>query len=268
MMFKTSFLLGALAAIMLSAHAGASTVTLTGSCALQIVNTAHNAFVFNITNYGNGTATDLYLTPVLSGASTLNGVVLLPVVAPEAHYSESFYLYNFSMPGSYVEYFLANYTQGAEVFSTFFPCMLDVNQSSQSLVYIVTINQSKGTLNIVLFNYYNGTINATVHVQAPSSFEVPDPNASVVVGPRTQKSISFNISMPEYASASFPISVALAYESDGVHYATIAQTSVVFGGVGASGPKLTTIATGAVIVVLLLLIVASAIKKRRLAKNG
>jgi hypothetical protein len=262
-MLKTSFLLGVLAAMMLSAHAGASTVTLTGGCAPQVVDSAHNAFVFNLTNYGNGTATDLYLTPVLSGASTFNGIMLLPVVAPGAHYSESFYLYNFSMPGTYAEYFLASYTQGSEVFTTFFPCLLNVNQSSQGLVRIVTMNQSGGALSVVLFNYYNITVNTTVHVQAPPSFAVPEPNAIAAVGPRMQKSLSFNIGIPEYASASFPVSVAIAYASGGVHYATIAQTSVVFGGAGASSLKLTTISIAAVITVLLLLIAASAIKKRR-----
>jgi hypothetical protein len=269
MMFKTSFLLGALAAIMLSAHAGASTVTLTGSCALQIVNTAHNAFVFNITNYGNGTATDLYLTPVLSGASTLNGVVLLPVVAPEAHYSESFYLYNFSMPGSYVEYFIADYTQGSSEFTTFFPCMLDVNQSSQSLVRIFAINQSRGKLNVRLLNYYGGAINAIVHVQVPSSFVVQGPNESMELGPQSQKNLSFNISTPEYTGASFPISVDVAYARSGVHYATMAQTFLVFGAAPSSSLNITIIAIAAVIAALLLLIVISAVKKRpRAVQNG
>ena len=261
---RMSLLFGALFAVLFIASAEGSTVTLTGSCAAQTVNAANNVFVFNLTNYGNGTATDLYLAPLLSGVSTSNSVVLLPVISPGAHYSESFYLYNFSMPGSYAEYFIANYTQGTETFTTIFPCILDVNKSSRSIVQVSSINQSKGTLNVLLVNYYNGTINATVHVQAPSSFAILEPDSSFALGPLSQKRLLFNITTPEYASASFPISVAVSYTSNGVHYAAIAQTSVVFGGtgaLGASGLQLTTIAIVAVIVILLMLIAVSAVRK-------
>ena len=268
-MFKTGFLLGVLAAILLAAHAGASTVTLTGSCTSQVTGPAHNVFVFNLTNSGDGTAANFYLTPMLSGVSTSNSAILLPVIAPGSRYSESFYLYNFSMPGSYVEYFIADYTQGSSEFTTFFPCMLDVNQSSQSLVRIFAINQSRGKLNVRLLNYYGGAINAIVHVQVPSSFVVQGPNESMELGPQSQKNLSFNISTPEYTGASFPISVDVAYARSGVHYATMAQTFLVFGAAPSSSLNITIIAIAAVIAALLLLIVISAVKKRpRAVQNG
>lgn len=231
-----------------------------------MVNSSNNVFVFNLTNYGDGAATDLYLLPMFSGVSTFNNTLHVPVVSPGAHYSESFYLNNFSMPGSYVEYFLANYSQGAETFTTFFPCILAVNRSSRSVIRIFSINQSKGTLHVLLLNYYNGTINATVHVQVPSSFAALSPNSSVTIGPLTQKTVSFNITVPEYTSASFPIGVAVSYTDNGVHYATMAQISMVFGGPASSDLKLTTIAIAVVIAILLLLIALSILKKRQHSK--
>lgn len=259
---RASLLFFALFAL-LAVSARASTVTLTGSCPAQTVSPAHNVFVFNLTNSGDGAASNFYLIPELSGASTFNSFMLLPVIAPGSQYSESFYLYNFSMPGSYIEYFLANYTQDSENFSTFFQCALYVNRSSQSAVRITAINQSKGAVNVLLFNYNNMTINATVHVQAPASFALSDPNASVVMGPHDKKSLSFNVSIPKYSAAAFPIGVAVAYVSNGVHYATIAQTAISFDSVRtSSGLKFTTIIMAAVIAALLFLIVVSVVKKR------
>ncbi len=260
--FKMRMLFGMLLAVVLVSYAGGSSVTLTGSCPQQIVSSVQNVLVFNLTNSGNGTATNLYLYPVLSGASTFNNVVQLPVIAPGAQYSENFYLRNFSLPGSYVEYFIANYTQGAANFSTFFTCMMSVNHSAPGPIHILYVNRSNGAFDVILLNYFGTTINATMHVQVPSSFSVNSSYSNVVIGPYMQKAVSFNITLPKYTEASFPVAVDVSYESNGEHYATNAEMYFLFGGSSHNGFDLAIIAMAAVVIILMLLIIFSVLKKR------
>ncbi len=254
----------------LMATAGASTVTLTGSCSNQLLDAAHNSFTFNLTNSGNGTAMDFELVPVLSGMSSYNSMLAIPVVAPGGNYSLRFYAGNFSMPGGYAEYLLASYSQGSDVFTTFFPCLLYANQVSQSMIRVSAVNQSGGVLSVTLLNNdVHNAINATVHVQAPLSFSVPEPNSSVTVAPYSQRTLHFNVSVPQLTSASFPIGVSVSYASSGVHYATIAQTVVSFGSGSktAAGPGIAAISIAVVVVAILLLIAASVIKRRGAGKG-
>src|ERR1700733_1000124 len=96
--------------LLLLSIAGASTVTLTGSCYATIINQTNNYIQFNITNSGNGTATNLIIEPVVSGASLVNSTpITIPLVAPNGAYPQKIYLDNFTIPGSYVEQFIVKY---------------------------------------------------------------------------------------------------------------------------------------------------------------
>lgn len=254
-----------IALIALMATAGAATVTLTGTCPSQVLDASHNVFTFNLTNSGNGTATNFYLAPVLSGMSTYNSLVTIPVVGPGSSTTFSFYTSNFSMPGGYADYLLASYSQGSQTFTTFFPCLLYVGQVTQSAVQVTSVLQSGSTLNVTLMNFNTAAINASVRVLAPPSFAVPEPNASVSLGPHQQKSLSFNVTPPALTGATFPIGVSASYSLDGLHYATISQTIAALGSVSGSSAGISAIdvALAAAIIVIVLLLAVSIVKKRK-----
>ncbi len=167
--------------LLLFGIAGASTVTLTGSCYSRTVNQTNNFIEFNITNSGNGTATNLLIAPVIDGATTNTTSLLIPLVAPGGFYPEKIYLSNFTTPGSYVERFIVRYSQGSSTFITIFPCLVNLGQNAQSLLGITGFSQSNGNIRINISNIADYPISAEVNVYAPPEFTINSPSRNITI---------------------------------------------------------------------------------------
>jgi hypothetical protein len=253
-----------LSAFVLFGIVSASTVTLTGSCYGQLVNQTNNYIIFNLTNSGNGSATNFVLEPILQGASTQNKSITIPVVAPSGSYSEKIYLSNFTLPGSYVERFVASYSQGSSTFITLFPCLVDINQQAQSLLGITNIGKASGSIYANISNIADYPINAQVVAYAPPAFTVKSPSQNVTIKQYSLTNVSFAYTAPAYTNAEFPITVAVSYVLDNVHYAALSVTTISFGGgtsTGGLGGNTVLIGIGIVIAIMLILIVISIVKK-------
>lgn len=268
---KPMFFLPAL--ILLIGLSAASTVTLTGSCYQKIINRTSNYMVFNLTNSGNGTATNFLIFPVTDGANALNTTISIPLVAPGGAYSERIYLSNFTIPGSYVERLVARYSQGASTFSTLFPCLVQINQNTQSLLAVTNITKSKnsGNLSVSISNIANYPITAQVSVYAPPDFTVANPTRNITLRQYSSTNASFAISTPQYTNSEFPIAVAVSYISGNVHYATLADTTISFGAGSTASPltgNLLIYGIVALIAVIIVLIALSVILKKRKGRGN
>ncbi len=259
---------------MMAFLAGASTVTLTGSCYSNVVNQTNNYIIFNLANSGNGTATNLLIEPIIEGASTSNATLLIPLVAPGGRYSEKIYLSNFTMPGSYAERFVARYSQGSSTFTTLFPCIVNIETNAQSLIGITGLSAHDGILDVNMSNIADYPILANISIFAPPSFSFPNGTRSVTVNQYSVSNTSFTFSSPKYSNAEFPVAVAVSYASKGVHYSTLAITAISYGSSGAAASQgssnILLIAIGLVIAAVLALIVASVFvnRRRRMAQRG
>jgi hypothetical protein len=208
--------------------AAASTVTLTGTCYSTIINKTNNYITFNITNSGNGTATNFLIVPEIDGASTPNTTISIPLVAPGGAYSERIYLSNFTIPGSYVERFVARYSQGSSTFTTLFPCLVQIGQNAHSILYITNITRGKrgDNISVNISNIADYPIAAQVSVYAPPDFTVVNPTKNVTMQ-YGLTSTPFAIStQTQYTNFEFPITVAASYVSGNVHYATERTISI------------------------------------------
>ncbi len=250
--------------------AAASTVTLTGTCYSSVINQTNNYITFNLTNSGNGTATNFLIVPEIDGASTPNATISLPLVAPGSTYSERIYLSNFTIPGSYVERFVTRYSQGSSTFVTLFPCLVRINKDAQSIIAITNLTRNKKGDNITvsISNIANYQMPIQISVYAPQGFNVTNPSRNVSLGQYATTNVSFGISTPQYTNSEFPIVVAASYISDNVHYATLAETTISFGAAaGAVGTSLTDnfllFGIAAFIIIIVALIILSIVLKRR-----
>ena len=247
--------------------AGASTVTLTGSCYSNVINQSNNYITFNLANSGNGTATNLLIEPIIEGAAAENSTILIPLVAPGGRYSERVYLSNFTMPGSYAERFIARYSQGGTTFTTLFPCIAYIGRNAQSLIGITGLSARGGTLDVNMSNIADYPIIANISIFAPPSFSFTNGTRSVTISRYSVSNASFTFSSPKYSNAEFPVAVAISYSSNGVHYSTLAITSISYGSGGLAsaqgGSWILLAAIGFVVAAVLALIVASVFINRR-----
>lgn len=259
--------------LMLIGIAGASTVTLTGSCYSRTINQTNNYILFNITNSGNGTATNMVLEPIIQGASTANSGLSIPLVAPSGSYSEKVYLSNFSVPGSYVERFIASYSQGSSTFITIFPCLANIGQQAQSLLGITSIGRSSNKILVNISNIADYQIGAQVAAYAPPEFNISPQTKNVTIKQYSLTNASFAFTAPSYTNAEFPVAIAVSYTKNGVHYASLGVTTISFGnGQSAQllnlGGNLILVAIGVVIAIILILIILSVSinrKKKRIS---
>lgn len=259
-----------LSVIMLLGIAGASTVTLTGSCYSKIINQTNNYIQFNLTNSGNGSATNLLLEPIIQGATPINESVSIPLVAPSGFYPERIYLTNFSSPGSYVERFVARYSQGSSTFITIFPCLVNIGQSAQSLLGITSVNRHNSDILVNISNIADYPISAQVAAYAPPEFTITPSSKNTTVNQYALTNVSFALTTPQYTNAEFPVAIAVSYTRNGVHYATLAVTTITFGSSSSVklsnlGSNILLIAIAIVIALVVILIIWSIIRnsKRR-----
>lgn len=244
-----------------------STVTLTGTCYSKLINASNNYMVLNITNSGNGTATNLLIEPSIQGATT-NTSILLPIVAPSSTYMEKIYLQNFTLPGSYVENFVTRYSQGSSTFITLFPCLININQNAPSALGITSLELKNKIIKVNISNIANYPITAQVSVFTPPSFTVFNSTKNITINKDSNSNISFSISTPQYTNAQFPIAVAVSYINSNVHYSTLAVSSISFGGGTGS---IASILEGngilfvilAIIIIIIALIIFSILKNKK-----
>ena len=249
--------------------ASASTVTLTGTCSSGIINSSNDHITFNITNSGNGTATELLLEPVIDGATVApnNSTILIPLVAPGGTYSERVYMSNFTMPGSYVERFIARYSQGSSTFETIFPCLVDMGQGAHSLLSVAPTNRN-GNVSVNITSIATYPINAIVSIYAPPEFTVSQQSKSTTVNNYGITRVYFNIKQPQISDAEFPIAVGVSYVNKSVHYSNVGITVAKFGGSSSGGlmqlgGSLIIPIAAAIISIIVVLIFLSIIVNRR-----
>jgi hypothetical protein len=247
--------------------AGASTVTLTGTCSPATINQTNNYITFNITNIGNGTASNLVLRPIIAGAhlTSGNGTIVIPIVAPGTKYSEKISLSNFSLSGSYVEIFDANYSQSPSEINTLFICLANIDQSTYGPIQITNITRNSGSLNVYLKNSVNKAITAQISVYAPSAFSVSPATKNITIDAYNTTNTTFSITSPQYTDASFPIGIGASYVGGELHYEALSITSIVFGSKpsGSLGQSLILWILLAIIILIIILIIASIIVKKR-----
>ena len=223
----TKLLIFLLVAVIIGA-ASASTVTLTGTCYSGIISDKNNYMQFNLTNSGDGAATNLVITPVIEGAIPNNTTISIPLVKPNTTYGERIYLWNFTAQGSYVERFLVRYSQGTNIFTTVYPCLATFFQGAQSQLVITGLSRNTSRVMVNVSNVANYQINAVATVYAPSSFNVTPPERNFTVGPHQIKAVTFDVVPPAYTNAEFPVTVGISYMRSNLHYATLAITTVTF----------------------------------------
>lgn len=259
-----------LSMLLLIGIAGASTVTLTGTCYAKTLNTTNNFIQFNITNSGNGTATDLLIEPVITGASPVNNTTIeIPLVAPGGAYPSRIYLDNFSTtPGSYVERFIVRYAQGSSTFTTLFPCLISIGRIAHSLLAVATLGKLKSNVYVNISSIATYPIDAQVAVYAPSEFSVAQPTRNVTIEQLSSYNATFPISTPSFTNSEFPIVVAVSYVNGNVHYSTLAVTTISFG-TGSNSllsqvtSKVVEYSLAAAIIIVIMLILLSIIMNRR-----
>jgi hypothetical protein len=242
-----------------------TTVTLTGSCYAGVINQSVNYIVFNLSNSGNGPASDIILAPAFEGATTPNSTANITTITPGSSYSTKFYLYNFTAPGSYAEYITVKYSQGSSSFVTVFPCLVSILKNGQSLLQIMNISRTGSKLTVDVINLAKSQINANVTVTAPLTFKISPSSIPISVGPGNQSEVNFSISTPSYSSAQFPVIAAVSYSSNGMHLAALSVHVIGFAASSSSSSwlSMTTLAIIMIIIIIALLLVASILRKRK-----
>jgi hypothetical protein len=244
------------------AYASASTVTLTGSCPGSVLTNSSNYIEFTIANSGNGTASDMIIQPILSGMSTYNSAEELPIVTPGSNYTERFYMYNLSVPGSYAIEFLATYEQGASNFTTFFPCLAYVGRPAVSLASI-TLSVHGGSAIANISSLSKSPINASLVLLAPPELHVLAPQRNLTIAPYSSATERFTVSQPNL-QATFPIIAQLSYSYAGIHYASIATAMIGLSSAELQSSHLSEInlGFGVAVAVIVVLIAVSFVKSR------
>ena len=249
-------------ALLLPVAANASTVTLTGTCTQSLASGPSSNITFSIINTGNGTATSMILTPLISGAYIRNSSAFIQTINPDTNYTRPFSISNASANGSYIINFIASYAQGSSQFSTIFPCVVYFGHPAGGPLAVITnFNNDRITANVS--NYAGDPITANVVVLVPPSFGLPNPTSSITINGSKSVSLHFALKPPSYTDASFPLLTELSYFYKGVHYSALGQAIATFGPAGQSNsPNLITIGFIVLAAIFIILIVVSLFKAR------
>ena len=262
-------LIAVAAALLFPALAFSSTVTLSGTCGQAVISAPNGHLVFNLSNAGNGTASDLLVQP--SGAGLRQNASQIKTMPPGSHDSIAFPLNSIGEPGSYAVNLGVTYDQQGSTFSTLFPCIVNIGTSSASAVF-ERVSYSNHTILATLMSESNSTLNLTATAVLPSGFYTPEPQRHMSLAPYGAANLSFDLTLPSYGSATLPAAVELAYSLGGVHYAYLSTALVSLSGPTASGHGhgigFVNVVFAVVIAALSCLIVASVILRRRGARNA
>jgi hypothetical protein len=152
---------------------------------------------------------------------------------------------------------------------TLFPCLVRINQNAQSIIAITNITTSKNgdNLSVRISNIEDYPINAQLSIYAPPDFTIANASRNITLKAYSSTNTSFMLSTPQYTNSEFPIIAAASYVSNNVHYATLAETTISFGGAAGSSPSTLTdnlllFGIVALIIIIIILIVLSVIMKK------
>ncbi len=260
----------ALASLCLS-MARADTITLTGTCSPSVVNATHDYIEFNLSNSGNGTATDILLLPKISGASSYNQSVSANILAPESTLQFMVYAHNLSYPGDYAENFLVEYGQGSSTFIALFPCLVPVLARTQSAVLIEDVaNSSRSAYNATIVNP-SYPVNASVQVVVPEELTARPSAFNVELNTTVPSRISFNVTPLASGVGTFTSAIEASYVYKGMHYASLQTFGVSIGAAASGGSGDITLLALAAIIICIIALIAFSIARGRArpaAKTG
>ena len=265
---RTIYLIAVAAALFSPAIAFSSTVTLSGTCGQAVISAPNGYLAFNLSNTGNGTASDLLVQP--SGAGLRQNASVINTIPPDSRDSITFPVNSVNEPGSYAVNLGVTYDQQGTTFSTVFPCIVNIGTASASAVF-EHVNYSNRTVFAKLMSESNSTLNLTATAVLPSGFYTPGSQRHMLLAPYGSANLSFNLTLPSHESATLPAAVELAYSLGGVHYAYLSTVLISLSGPTASGHGhgigFVNAVFAIVIAVLSCLIVASIIVRRRGVRN-
>jgi hypothetical protein len=256
---------------LLVAISTASTVTLSGGCPLYVINQSRSYITFNVTNSGDGTASDMRISATFPGISAANSTIVIPSIGPNSSYSERFHLSNLVGFGSYAVNINATYVQSGSNYATVFPCIIYIGTlTGGPLFESVSVKGDRMSVNIT--NTEPQSFEAQVTAVVPPSFTVVNSTKAITVGADGHAGLYFDLVSPKYTDATFPVIGELSYEYNGTHYAQMASAALVFGS-GASpsnsggGFGIVGLILAVIIVAIVALIVVSLIVGRRRGAN-
>ncbi len=249
-------------------YAGASTVTLTGTCTGQTLTANSSTLYFYLSNTGDGAATNLLIVPRLFGLSTYEQSENLSALDPASNASFAFHTSNFSYPGTYVGGFILEYEQGSSQYISTFPCMYSILNSTRSLVSVQSSNITPKRLTLSLASLSSVPLNVTAFVLAPPTFTIKPANQTLRMPPDTISTMLFNITSPHMSGVSFTIGAIISYVSGGKHYAYLVDNVLLFpSGSGGSNSGYLLIALIVGVVAVILILIAVALVKRKKEKQ-
>ncbi len=265
---KNVYIAFAVAVALVLQLSSASTVTLTGGCPSYIINSSNSYIAFNVTNTGNGAASDLTMSISFQGLSAANSTQVIALVSPNSSYTRKFPLSNVIGLGSYAVNVNATYVQSGSTYGTVFPCIVHIGSlAGGPLVAVASVKGNRLYLNVT--NNAQQEIQANVVAVVPPGFKVANSTEVVNVPSNGKADVYFDVASPSYTDASFPLTGELSYEYQGYHYAQIASAAIVFGSSGTGGGSgilgigIVGLALIAIVVVILALIVLSVIFRRK-----
>jgi hypothetical protein len=267
---KNLFIALAVAVALIAPLAAASTVTLTGGCPTYTINSIRNYILFNVTNSGDGAASDLSMSVNFPGINSSSSTQTIQNVAPNSSYSRRFYLSSIPGQGSYAVNVNATYAQAGSSYATVFPCIVYVGSLAGGPL-VETASVSGNRLYINVTNTASQEISANVTAVVPAAFKVSNPTKAIQVAPNGKAGIYFDVVAPSYTDASFPLIGELSYEYGSSHYAQMASAALVFssGGAAGSGGGIGLVGWGLVVIVIIILaLIAVSIFVRVKGKGG
>jgi len=210
-------------AAMLSSISGTATTFLSGGCSHTLVNGSTGYMTFNLANNVSSTATNLTITSELNGASAYNPIEEISSIDHGKNAAINFNLYNFSLPGSYAEGFIVQYTQAGVNRLAVFPCLLNISQQALSDVSFTETKFLNGSLTATMLNQGEVPLYVNVSLIAPAGFMIIPKTSSVNIQSDSFAGVNFNIFFPQnalFVNASYLITVVLSYTKSNIHYAS------------------------------------------------
>ena len=250
--------------------AGASTVTLTGSCSDLMASNSGMYINFTLSNTGNGPASDMFLTTNLHGLYSYN-ISTLQTLNPNQEHTFKFPIKNQNVyKGTYGFGVLVSYAQGSQRFSVSFPCLVSYVNSTKSLL-ITNASTQNSQINVSVVNTAPYPLNATVYFINPQGLLNPEMIRMAIAKNGAYKFDSvINQSMLS-PSETIDIGIITSYIHDSISYSSL--NLITFSSSPSSSHTTNPIfyawiLIAAIIIFLILLIVISIIKNRKHSKKS
>ncbi|MEM3202370.1 MAG: hypothetical protein QXY21_01740 [Candidatus Micrarchaeaceae archaeon] len=198
-----------------------TTVTLTGSCSSSIIQiNGSNAFLFNLSNSGNGPAQNLTLLTSPYGLSASN-VETLSILQPNTLHSFTFFVKNITYPGTYAVGIYVAYQQGTQTFAVSFPCIIYYKYYSiPLLIKSQNVKINGGILSFNVTNIVNYPISATAYFIAPPGIKFNKSIVNFTVSPLNtyHVAVSINESALEGLNMNINVVAIVYYIKNNTHY--------------------------------------------------